>query len=215
MPPRLARMGVREVQLDLHSCEGLERVGDRVGVVRICAGVAHDRRATATCAVDRVDEIALVVRLQVLELVSVLRGRLGGDAHERGERRRAVVLGFPLTEQVQVRPRQQQDETHVMTPIAANALSTAARSASSTRSIPFGPGNTNVSPPADFLSRAMRATRASAWRPGGASVGSPIARTSDSARSTAAGGMRSSAAARCIANTRPIATASPCARSYR
>ena len=92
------------------------------------------------------------------------------------ERGGAVLLGLALAEQVQVRAREQQDRRHwsyPSIPTAASALRTAAGSGLSTRSIPLGPASMNVSPPADFLSRAMIGTRSSARSPGGAWVGRP------------------------------------------
>ncbi len=61
--------------------------------------------------VDRVDQLALVVRLHVLEREAVPRPRPLGRGDVVGERVRAVDLRLALPEQVEVRPVQQQHES--------------------------------------------------------------------------------------------------------
>ena len=62
------------MQLDDRAVERGERVVEAPGVVRERAGVDDDRRAAAAGAVDRVDELALVVRLERLDREAVLGG---------------------------------------------------------------------------------------------------------------------------------------------
>ena len=100
------------MQLDLDAVERLQRVGERVRVVGERTGVDDDRGAPATGRVDRVDELAFVVRLQVLERVT---GRLGDRARVADhvvERVGPVDRGLALAEQVQVRSGEQQDRGH-------------------------------------------------------------------------------------------------------
>ena len=87
-----------------------ERVGERVRVVRERAGVDHDRVAAPARALDRVDEVALVVRLEVLERRARARPRPRRASPTRSSSVvGAVDLGLALAEQVQVRPREQED----------------------------------------------------------------------------------------------------------
>ena len=71
VPPRLAGVRVGEVQLDDRAVERGERVVDAPGVVGEGAGVDDDGGAAAAGRVDGVDELALVVRLEVLEREAV------------------------------------------------------------------------------------------------------------------------------------------------
>ena len=75
MPERLAGGGVRQVQLDDGPIEGGHRIVQRPRGVAQRAGVDDQRVRPAPGAVDRLDEVALVVRLQVLELQAVACGR--------------------------------------------------------------------------------------------------------------------------------------------
>ncbi len=107
--PVLARLGVGDVELDLHAFEGGERVGERERVVRERAGVDDDRRAPPASVVDGVDEVAFVVGLHVLEPVAAIARGGGGEIDEIGQRGGAVDLRFALAEQVQVGTRHQED----------------------------------------------------------------------------------------------------------
>src|SRR5581483_11637495 len=109
-PPGLAGGRVGEMDLDDHPIVGGEGVGEGVGVVGESARIEDDGRRPAPGPVDLVDEVALVVRLAVLDLVAGGGGRRPGRGHVVVERRLAVDLGFPLAEQVEVRARQQEDE---------------------------------------------------------------------------------------------------------
>src|SRR3546814_6247824 len=60
-------------------------------------------------AVDRIDQVALVVRLDVLELEAVGLGDGAGALHVVVERGRAVDGGLAIAEQVQVGAVQQED----------------------------------------------------------------------------------------------------------
>ena len=78
MPERLAGGGVGEVQLDDGAVEGGDGVVERPRRVAQRAGVDDQRVGPAAGGVDRLDQLALVVRLEMLELEAVARrGRLG------------------------------------------------------------------------------------------------------------------------------------------
>ena len=167
--PVLTRCRVREVQLDLHAVERRQRVGERERVVRERAGVEHDRRAAAAGAVDGVDELALVVRLQVLELVAVRRPRPRSRwrrarrawwcRRSRARARRAGSGSGPRAGGSSPSASALPSPPHRLRRTRRRAR---ARSGSSTRSSPIGPGSTKVSPPPDFLSRAHHASSVAA-----------------------------------------------------
>ena len=104
------------MQLDDRPVERHERVVDRPGVVAERAGVDDDRRGAAPRAVDAVDQLTLVVRLEVLEGEPVPLGLGATRGDVIVERLGTVDVRLPLAEQVQVRARQQQDDgrRHVM-----------------------------------------------------------------------------------------------------
>ena len=72
-------------------------------------GVDHDAGRSTPRRVDDIDEVSLVVGLMVLDGQAERLGGHCGSADVVVERRRPVHLGLTLTQQVQVRPRQQQD----------------------------------------------------------------------------------------------------------
>src|SRR3546814_7487419 len=78
VPPLLSGVRVRDVELYDRALEGAEGVGEPPGVVREGAGVDDERGAPTPGAVDRIDQVALVVRLDVLELEAVGRGAGAG-----------------------------------------------------------------------------------------------------------------------------------------
>jgi len=84
--PRLASVRVRQVELDHRPFERGERVVDGPRVVRERAGIDDDRGDAPTRGVDGLDELALVVRLEVLQREAVaLGGRSGrGDVITEG-----------------------------------------------------------------------------------------------------------------------------------
>ena len=86
VPPRLARVRVGDVDLDDRSVERGERVVDAPRVVGERAGVDDDRVGLGPRPVDRVDELALVVRLERPQLVP---GRLGRGREPSRRSRRA------------------------------------------------------------------------------------------------------------------------------
>ena len=154
--PLLTGGRVRQVQLHDRTLEGGERVLQRAAVVREGTGVDHDGGAAAARAVHGVDQLALVVRLEVLEH-EIVRLRHGpGRRHVILEGAGAVDLRFALPEQVEVGAAEQQhDSTHVISSRAARASGSATPGTTST---PAGPSSTNVSPPMAFLSRPMSDT---------------------------------------------------------
>ena len=116
-------------ELDLHAVERGERVGQGERVVRERARVENDRRAPAAGVVDGVDQVALVVRLQVLELVALRGGRAWTSLDVVGEGRPSVDLRLARAEEVQVRAREQEngraDADQLPTPTAVTRTSTA------------------------------------------------------------------------------------------
>src|SRR5260370_27537052 len=68
--PLLAGGRVRDVELDGDAVVGRERVGEAVRVVGEGPGVDDDRRAAAPGGLDRVDELAFMVGLQVLDVMA-------------------------------------------------------------------------------------------------------------------------------------------------
>ncbi len=119
------------------------------------AGVDHQRIGPAAGGVDRLDEVALVVRLQVLELQPVAAGRRLGPGDVGGQGVGPVDGRLPLPEQVEVGPRQEEDEAHVRAPMAARVATTSAVATPRTASTPSGPSSTNVRSCCAFLSRPM------------------------------------------------------------
>src|SRR3546814_11966502 len=78
-------------------------------------------------AVDRIDQVALVVRLDVLELEAVGLGDGAGALHVVVERGRAVDGGLAIAEQVQVGAVQQEDRAGHRGPLGFVAHLIAAR----------------------------------------------------------------------------------------
>ena len=110
VPPRLAGVGVGEVQLDDRAVERGERVVERPRVVGERAGVDDDGRAPAPRGVDRVDQLALVVGLEVLDGRGRARPPPRGGRDVVVERGGAVDVGLALAQQVEVGPVQQQHD---------------------------------------------------------------------------------------------------------
>src|SRR5581483_3646961 len=108
--PRLAGGGVGQVDLDDDSIVGGQGVGQGVGVVGESARIEDDGRRPAPGAVDGVDQGALVVRLEVFDLVAGGGGRLPGGGHVVVERGLPVDPGLPLPEEVEVGARQHEDQ---------------------------------------------------------------------------------------------------------
>ena len=101
-PPFLALLDVREVHLDDGHPEELDRVADRVAVVRPRAGVEDDAVRPVERVVAPVDELALVVRLPAARRALVLVRPRVDAALELGEREAAVVVGVAPVEHVEV-----------------------------------------------------------------------------------------------------------------
>ena len=155
--PLLTRGRVRQVQLHDRALEGGERVLQRAAVVREGAGVDHDGGAAAARAVHGVDQLALVVRLEVLEH-EIVRLRHGpGRRHVIVEGAGAVDLRFALPEQVEVGAAEQQHDVRSCD-APPGRHGRRARATPGTTSTPAGPSSTNVSPPMAFLSRPMSDT---------------------------------------------------------
>ena len=108
---RLAGGRVGEVQLDDGSVEGGHRVVERPRGVAERAGVDDQGVGAAPGGVHGVDQLALVVRLEVLELEAVAAGGRLGPLDVVGQGGGPVDGGLALAEQVQVRPRQEDTAT--------------------------------------------------------------------------------------------------------
>src|SRR3546814_19151326 len=109
-------------------------------------------------AVDRIDQVALVVRLDVLELEAVGLGDGAGALHVVVERGRAVDGGLAIAEPVQVGAVQQEDSAGQRGPpgffaplIPAKARRALASSTAGTTSTPSAPPTTNAGPSRGFL----------------------------------------------------------------
>ena len=163
VPPRLAGVGVREVQLDDRPVERGQRVVERPGVVRERAGVDDDGGAAAP-------------RARGSRRRARPRGSTGGARASwpcsaaasrarwrRGRRAwRCRRLRLALAEQVQVRPAQQQHDglascgrPRERRPHGRRSGVDGGRSTPATGSTPSGPSSTKVSPSTAFLSRPI------------------------------------------------------------
>ena len=107
--PFLALADVREVNLDDRHGEELERVPDRVAVVRPGAGVDDHAVGPAPRLVAGVDELALVVRLEAAHRAAELLRPLVDPGLELGVGHAAVERRIALGERVQIDPVQHQD----------------------------------------------------------------------------------------------------------
>ena len=74
--------------------------------------VHNDCGASIACSMHRLDQVTFVIRLQMLHLNAEWGGRRPCPRHVIIEGRRAVHLGFTLTEQIEVRPMKEQDGGH-------------------------------------------------------------------------------------------------------
>jgi hypothetical protein len=104
------------VDLDLRPVERGERIMDRPGVVREGARVDDDRRASTSGGVDVLDQLAFVVGLVGLDGQPVPFGAGGCELDVVVERVAAVHRRLALTEQVEVRPVQQEHRRHSAAP---------------------------------------------------------------------------------------------------
>ena len=102
--PLLAGGRVREVELDDRAVEGGQRVLDRPAVVREGGGVDDDRRAAAPRPLHGLHQVALVVRLEVLEREAVGLGDGARRRHVVVEGGRAVDLGLALPSRLRLGP---------------------------------------------------------------------------------------------------------------
>src|ERR1700694_2633044 len=111
---------------------------------------------------DRVDQLPLMGRLEVLELEAVATGDRFGPLDVVGQGAGPVDLGLTLAEQVQVGPREEQNEAHTRAPMSARVATTSATATPRTGSTPSGPSSTNVKSCCAFLSRPMKVTSSAA-----------------------------------------------------
>src|SRR5581483_10241967 len=203
--PLLALLDVRQMHLDERHVEDLERIVDRVAVMRPRSRVEDDAVDVAVGVVDPADVLALAVRLSAADGQRELLRPLVDLRLELVQAEAAVDLGVPPSEHVEVHAVQDED-LHRLTLTRAQAInrSSSRRTSSADRSSTRGPPSPRstrlIASPVRFLSR--RSARQA--RSGSTSTG-----RGSSARSTASVSRpESRSAAR-----RPSATASPCGRS--
>ena len=224
MAPVLPRLGVGDVQLDLHALERGERVGERERVVGERAGVDDDRRAPAARAVDRRR------RGRPRGSTARARARSRGRRRSRWPARQVVERGRCRRSRVRARragsgsvptaggwsawARSSASHTGRHADRGEGDVERARGRGRATVSRPIGPGSTKVSPPTDFLSRRIeREQRLGASAGPGTAVGRPSADDHVAVAVDGVGVDPLSAPASAPANTRPTATASPCSSS--
>ena len=97
------------MQLDNRAGECCQGIVQGPGVMGECTGVDDDAIASIPCLLDLINQFTLVIALvgRGFKTQSLCFERC--CHHVVSERRRAVDLGLALTEQVQVRPMQNQD----------------------------------------------------------------------------------------------------------
>src|SRR5579871_3046754 len=130
------------------------------------ARVDQDRRRPSPGVVDRVDQLALVVGLQVLDREPVCCRGFRGRGDMVGQRRRSVHLRLALTEQVEVGTGQDEDERRGHR-ISSITSATVACATPDTTSTPPGPSSTKVYPSTAFLSWAINSSSSAVSALGG------------------------------------------------
>ncbi len=110
---RLARMHVRQVQLDEWQRHPGEGIAQRHAGVRECAGVDDDEIDAVTARrVDAADQFMLRVALEGRQPGAEARRQLRAAGHDGFERVPPIDLRFPLAKQVQIGSIQQKQVRH-------------------------------------------------------------------------------------------------------
>src|ERR671919_367946 len=208
--PRLPGVGVGDVELDHRPVEHGQGVVEPPGVMGERAGVDDDGGAATPGDLDGVDEVALGVGLEVLQVEPGGVGGLAHGGHVVVEGLAPVDPGLPLAQQVEVGPAENQDDrppaavahvAHVDEPIRSSTARAVPGSTPVTTSTPCGPSRTNVSPSTAFLSRAINAISSAASTEAGRAVGSPYSPITRRWSPTRAPSIRPSSAASSSAAT--------------
>ena len=143
------------MHLDDGRLEQLERVADRVRVVRPGTGIGDDAVRPVERVVAPVDVLPFVVRLPAADVTAELRGPLVDAGLQLREREPAVEGGVATREHVEVHAVQDDDLHGAL--YSAISSSSAERTSASGRAATTGPSSSSStsrsSPRADFLSR--------------------------------------------------------------
>ena len=166
-PPLLARTDVGEVDLDRGHAGDLERVADRVAVVRPGAGVEQRRVGELRETMQVLDELRLAVGVKEARLQAELVSVTVDPALELVQRQVAVVLARAPAEHVQVDAVQDRDPvvgrwTHPRCSSSTAALTLSGSTRWPTTGSPGRSSRTKPTPSAvRFLSRSSAARTAS------------------------------------------------------
>ena len=106
---RLARMGVRQVQLDHRHSRGRDRVAQRDGRVGIGTRVQDHAVGAGSRRVQRIDQRAFVIALLESHRDAEITGQRPAGGFDVGESVTAVDVRLARAEQVQVRSVQNED----------------------------------------------------------------------------------------------------------
>lgn len=109
MPVRLAGFGIREVHLDAGEGDRLDGVEEGQRGVRERRAVQQEAGEPAACGADAVEELALVVRLEGLDGDAELAAAFLEAPVDVGEGLFPVDLGLSRPEELQIRPRKNED----------------------------------------------------------------------------------------------------------
>src|SRR6185312_14391394 len=214
LPPLLAVLDVGQVHLHDGRLEQLERVADRVRVVRPGTGIGDDAVGPVERVVAPLDELPFVVRLPATDVAAELGAPLVDAGLELREREPAVERWIAAREHVQIHAVQD-DHLHGAPLYSAISPSSAERTSVSGLASTTGPSSfsstSRSSPPHAFLSRCIAAqARSRSTRTGcGRSSCSTISVGRPDRRSAAS---NPSATARpCVSPSYPAAASSACA----
>ena len=103
------RVNVRDVNLDLRSFEDLQRVDQRDRRERIGGGVHDDRVGIAVRRLDQVDEFTFEIGLVKRDGDAEIAGQFLAARLDFPKRRRAIDVGLPDPQEIQVRSVQDHD----------------------------------------------------------------------------------------------------------
>src|SRR5436190_13878366 len=211
MAELLAGVDVRHVHLDHGQTARLDRVAERLGVVRQRTEVRDAGRvAVVLRGEEPADELAFAVRVAPTGHVPDPARVFVDPAHDLLDRLPAVALGVAPAERAEVRPEQVQD-LHRPPISSRTARTVASGTSSTTRGAPTSSSSTKRTPPEYFLSsrNAPRIASTPGNPPSGSNPSIPTIRR---CRCTSSGPPIPSASESLAANTIPTATASPCER---
>src|SRR5436309_1898270 len=222
LPEVLPRGRIGEVDLDHGNVDGGDGIANGHARVRIPPRVDHDGVGPRPGVLDGIDQLPFEVRLDGSDLHTEPIGPVLDPPVDLPQRERAVDLGLPLPEEVEVRAVEHQDLHEVASVCtgvrgadrgASSSSKMAAAVAASTpsrRAQPPSAGTTKIGRPARrFLSAVIAAITSSAVRASGGRVGRPNPDRSSPSRGARPGGVTPVASPRLAAAINPMATASP------